>query len=63
MLIADACRIDLTAWVKHDAEADDRTTGGGTTLLSSAGTGLCGPGDADVTASQIAGQDRIFIDG
>ena len=35
----------------------------GTTLLSSAGTGLCGPGDADVTASQVGGQDRIFVDG
>jgi len=36
---------------------------GGTTLLTSAGSGLCGPGDADVTASEVAGQDRIFVDG
>jgi hypothetical protein len=36
---------------------------GGTTLLSTANTGLCGPGDGDVAASQVAGQDRIFTDG
>ena len=34
---------------------------GGTTLLTSAGTGLCGPGDAVETASEVAGQDRIFL--
>jgi hypothetical protein len=35
---------------------------GGTTLLTSAGTGLCGPGDGDVAASQADGQDRISFD-
>lgn len=34
---------------------------GGTTLLTSADSGLCGPGDADITASEVAGQDRIFV--
>ncbi|GIH14305.1 family 43 glycosylhydrolase [Rugosimonospora africana] len=34
-----------------------------TSLLTSANTGLCGPGGADVTGSQVAGQDRIFLHG
>ena len=34
-----------------------------TSLLTSASTGLCGPGGADVTGSQIAGQHRIFFHG
>ncbi|HUB40746.1 MAG TPA: family 43 glycosylhydrolase [Streptosporangiaceae bacterium] len=38
-------------------------SGGGTTLLSSNGTHLCGPGTADVAASRVAGQDRIFFNG
>lgn len=57
----DSCRYS-TEWFKSQhiwAWANN----GGTTLLSSAGTGLCGPGDADVAASQVAGQDRIFVDG
>ena len=38
------------------------TNSGGTTLLNSSSTsGLCGPGSADVTGSQVAGQDRIFF--
>jgi len=34
-----------------------------TSLLTSAGTGLCGPGGADITGSEIAGQYRIFFHG
>jgi len=34
-----------------------------TTLLNQANTGLCGPGGADVTGSQVSGQDRIFLHG
>ena len=40
------------------------TNNGGTTLLDSSKTGgLCGPGGADVSASEVAGQDRIFFHG
>jgi len=39
------------------------TNSGGTTLLDSSGTGLCGPGGADVSASEVSGQDRIFFHG
>lgn len=40
------------------------TNGGGTTLLNSSSTGgLCGPGSADVSASEVSGQDRIFFHG
>lgn len=35
----------------------------GTTLLHSGNTGICGPGGADVTTSQVAGQDRLFLHG
>jgi arabinan endo-1,5-alpha-L-arabinosidase len=34
-----------------------------TPLLTSGTTGLCGPGGADVTASEVSGQDRIFFHG
>lgn len=34
-----------------------------TVLLSKANTGLCGPGGADVTGSEVSGQDRIFLHG
>jgi hypothetical protein len=34
-----------------------------TALLTSANTGLCGPGGADVTDSLVAGQHRIFFHG
>src|ERR1700722_20148291 len=38
------------------------TNDGGTTLLdSSSAGGLCGPGSADVAASEVAGQERIFF--
>lgn len=37
------------------------TNDGGTTLLDSSDTGLCGPGGADVSASEVSGQDRIFF--
>ena len=38
------------------------TNSGGSTLLNAASTrGLCGPGSADVTGSQVAGQDRILF--
>jgi arabinan endo-1,5-alpha-L-arabinosidase len=40
------------------------TNDGGTTLLDQSNTGgLCGPGGADVSASEVAGQDRIFFHG
>jgi hypothetical protein len=40
------------------------TNNGGTTLLDQSNTGgLCGPGGADVSASEVAGQDRIFFHG
>ena len=40
------------------------TNTGGTTLLNASSTGgLCGPGSADVSASEVAGQDRIFFHG
>lgn len=40
------------------------TNSGGTTLLDAASTGgLCGPGGADVSVAQVAGQDRIFFHG
>src|SRR5262249_58317884 len=31
-----------------------------TTLLTDASAGICGPGGADVTGSQVSGQNRIF---
>jgi hypothetical protein len=34
-----------------------------TPLLTSSNTGLCGPGGADVTGSQVPGQARIFFHG
>jgi arabinan endo-1,5-alpha-L-arabinosidase len=38
------------------------TNNAGTTLLNGSSTsGMCGPGSADVTGSQVAGQDRIFF--
>jgi arabinan endo-1,5-alpha-L-arabinosidase len=39
------------------------TSTAGTTLLSSANTGVCGPGGADVSASEVAGQYRLFLHG
>jgi arabinan endo-1,5-alpha-L-arabinosidase len=40
------------------------TNNGGTTLLDQSSTGgLCGPGGADVSASEVAGQERIFFHG
>jgi arabinan endo-1,5-alpha-L-arabinosidase len=40
------------------------TNTGSTTLLDMPGTGgLCGPGGADVSASEVSGQDRIFFHG
>lgn len=40
------------------------TNTGSTTLLDMAGTGgLCGPGGADVSTSEVSGQDRIFFHG
>ncbi len=40
------------------------TSTAGTTLLDSSNTaGLCGPGGADVGASQVAGQYRLFVHG
>jgi arabinan endo-1,5-alpha-L-arabinosidase len=37
------------------------TNTGGVSLLTSSGTGLCGPAGADVTGSEVAGQDRLFF--
>ena len=38
------------------------TNDGGTTLLDASSTGgLCGPGSADVSASEVSGQERIFF--
>ncbi|HEX3475679.1 MAG TPA: family 43 glycosylhydrolase [Kofleriaceae bacterium] len=34
-----------------------------TALLTHAGTKICGPGGADVTGSQVSGQNRIFLHG
>jgi arabinan endo-1,5-alpha-L-arabinosidase len=39
------------------------TSTAGTTLLSQSSTGLCGPGGADATASEVSGQDRLFLHG
>lgn len=40
------------------------TSTAGTTLLNSGNTGgLCGPGGADVTASEVSGQYRLFLHG
>jgi arabinan endo-1,5-alpha-L-arabinosidase len=40
------------------------TNTGSTTLLDMSDTGgLCGPGGADVSASEVSGQDRIFFHG
>jgi arabinan endo-1,5-alpha-L-arabinosidase len=39
------------------------TSTAGTTLLSQPSTGLCGPGGADATASEVSGQDRLFLHG
>jgi hypothetical protein len=39
------------------------TNTAGTPLLTASGTALCGPGSADVTGAQVAGQDRIFLHG
>lgn len=36
---------------------------GASDLLTMGNTGLCGPGGADVTASEVSGQDRIFLHG
>jgi arabinan endo-1,5-alpha-L-arabinosidase len=38
------------------------TNTGATTLLDTS-SGLCGPGSADVSASEVSGQDRIFFHG
>ncbi len=38
-------------------------TGAATTLLNQASTGICGPGTADITGSEVAGQSRIFLNG
>jgi hypothetical protein len=57
----DSCNYS-TEWFKSQ-HAWAWPNNGGTTLLSSAGTGLCGPGDGDVAASQVASQDRIVTDG
>lgn len=38
-------------------------SGSGRVLMDQSGTGLCGPGTADVTASQVPGQWRIFFNG
>jgi beta-xylosidase len=39
------------------------TSTAGTTLLDQSSTGLCGPGGADATASEVSGQDRLFLHG
>jgi arabinan endo-1,5-alpha-L-arabinosidase len=39
------------------------TSTAGTTLLNQSSTGLCGPGGADATASEVSGQDRLFLHG
>jgi hypothetical protein len=37
------------------------TNTGGVSLLTQSNTGLCGPGGADVTGSEVSGQDRLFL--
>jgi arabinan endo-1,5-alpha-L-arabinosidase len=39
------------------------TNTGARSLLTGPGTHLCGPGGADVTASKVAGQNRLFFHG
>src|SRR5258705_10756621 len=36
---------------------------GATSLLTSSGTNVCGPGGAAVTASEVSGQNRVFFPG
>lgn len=56
----DKCAYE-TQWYKS---SDIWTwTGSPTTILSQGLQGLCGPGTADVTDSEVAGQSRIFFNG
>lgn len=58
----DSCGYS-TEWFKSQHEWS-WTNSGGTTLLDQSNTGgLCGPGGADVSTSEVAGQDRIFFHG
>ncbi len=49
-----------TEWFKSQHEWSWTNTGG-TTLMDSSSNGLCGPGSADVSTSEVAGQYRIFF--
>ncbi len=51
-----------TEWFKSQHQWAWTNTGG-TTLMDSSSNGLCGPGSADVSASEVAGQERIFFHG
>jgi beta-xylosidase len=57
----DSCNYS-TEWFKSQ-HIWSWTDTAGTTLLNQSNTGLCGPGGADVTGSEVAGQDRLFLHG
>jgi arabinan endo-1,5-alpha-L-arabinosidase len=51
-----------TAWYKSQ-HIWSWTNNSETPLITSSGSGICGPGGADVTGSEVSGQDRIFLHG
>lgn len=51
-----------TAWYKSQ-HIWSWTNNSETPLLTSSGTGICGPGGADVTGSEVSGENRIFLHG
>ena len=55
----DSCDYS-TEWFKSQHPWSWTQTGG-TTVLSQAQDGLCGPGGADVSGSEVAGQYRLFF--
>jgi arabinan endo-1,5-alpha-L-arabinosidase len=57
----DSCNYS-TEWFKSQ-HIWSWTSTAGTTLLNQSNTGLCGPGGADVTGSEVSGQDRLFLHG
>ena len=52
-----------TLWYKSQNIWSWSNTGATTLLDTSSTSGLCGPGSADVTGSEAAGQNRIFFHG
>jgi hypothetical protein len=58
------CQYSTTWYVSKTTSPWSWPTHPAGTLTNSGSTGgLCGPGGADVTASKVAGQDRIFLHG